>query len=594
MRQRVAIVGSGPTAIYALQELINCSSPLTVVMLESSDIAGKGTPYQRGINDPAMLSNIPSIEIPALPESLVDWLRRQPARYCDAFDIDRSDISDRAFYPRVVLGDYFRAQLQAIIAKDEAARHEIVIREGVKVLDIVPIGDRFAVRAAEPAGEDAFDHVIIATGHGFPSAPETAPGYFEAPWPATALRSIPPGRIGVLGTSLSAIDAVMTIATSFGRFVRTPGIGLEYLSDGNDFQVTMMSRKGLLPEADFFFPIPYEEPSICTAQAVSERIALGSSGLLDDIFDLFRRELAHADPDYAERIGLDGLTADTFAEAYFGVRDQFDPFEWAEANLAEAKRNYARRHKVAWRYAILICHEIIETAVTSFTSDDLARFNRSFKSIFADDYATVPHLSIERLLALHRADKLHIVALGDQAKVSGDGRERGATVSGAMGDLEFDTFVDATGQKSLSADEIPFPSLRQHGLVAPALTVTQRGSHRRTGGIDVDASYRPLIAGVRPVRRLYIPAVSYLLHKQPFVQGITSVAALGQVVARAIVADVMRPVRSRKSRAFKRSRPQQKSTSTRHDRASRPEDTSFLKIASPDPAPAVAKGEGGR
>lgn len=591
MRQRVAIVGAGPTALYALQELINCRSPLKVVMFESSDIAGKGTPYQRGINHPAMLSNIPSVEIPALPENLLDWLRRQPARYFDAFDIDRACLSDRAFYPRVVLGDYFRAQLQAIICKDEAARHEIVIREGVEVLDIAPIGDRFAVRAAEPAGEDIFEHVIIATGHGFPSAPETGPGYFEAPWPATALRSIPPGRIGILGTSLSAIDAVMTIATSFGRFVRTPEKDLEYVSDGNDFQVTMMSRKGLLPEADFYFPIPYEEPTICTAQAVSERIALGSSGLLDDVFDLFRRELAHADPDYAERIGLEDLTADTFAEAYFGVRDQFDPFEWAQANLAEAKRNYARRHKVAWRYAILISHEIIETAVTSFTADDLTRFNRSFKSIFADDYATVPHLSIERLLALHRAGRLEIIGLGDQATVSTDGRERGAAVSGAAGELQFDTFIDATGQKSLSADELPFPSLKRHGLVAPALTVTQRGSLRRTGGIDVDASYRPLIAGVRPVRRLYVPAVSYLLHKQPFVQGITSAAALGQIVARAIVSDVMRPVRSRKSRTIKRSSPQQKPILMRPETAAQLEDASFLPAASPSVASPVARSE---
>lgn len=594
MSQRVAIVGSGPTALYALQELINCPSPLTVVMFESSDIAGKGTPYQRGVNDPAMLSNIPSVEIPALPESLVDWLRRQPPRYFDAFDIDQAAVSDRAFYPRVVLGDYFRAQLQALIAKNEAARHEIVIREGVRVLDIAPIDDRFAVRAAEPAGEDVFDHVIVATGHGFPSAPETAPGYFEAPWPATALRSIPAGSVGVLGTSLSAIDAVMTIATSFGRFVRTPETDLEYISDGKDFQVTMMSRKGLLPEADFFFPIPYEEPIICTAQAVSERIALGSRGLLDDVFDLFRQELAHADPDYAERIGLDALTADTFAEAYFGVRDRFDPFEWAQANLAEAKRNYARRHKVAWRYAILICHEIIETAVSSFTADDLTRFNRSFKSIFADDYATVPHLSIERLLALHRAGRLEIVALGDEAKITTNGRARGATVSGAVGELQFDTFIDATGQKSLSADELPFPSLRRHGLVAPALTVTQSGNRRRTGGIDVDASYRPLIAGLRPVRRLYIPAVSYLLHKQPFVQGITSAAALGQVVARAIVADVTRPVRSRKSRAFRRPSARQEPTTTRDGHAPLLEDVAILQLASADMASAAARGDGNR
>lgn len=82
--------------------------------------------------------------------------------------------------------------------------------------------------------------------------------------------------------------------------------------------------------------------------------------------------------------------------------------------------------------------------------------------------------------------------------------------------------------------------------------MTAIGNHRRTGGIDVDDQCRPLIAGVRPVRRLYVPAVSYLLHKRPFIQGITSAAELGQIVAASIIAEVTRPVRSRRVRSSAR------------------------------------------
>ncbi|TWF43912.1 FAD/NAD(P)-binding protein [Neorhizobium alkalisoli] len=103
MRKRVAIVGSGPTALYALQDLIKAKSPLAIVIFEASDVAGKGTPYQRGINGPAMLSNIPSIEISDLPDTLVAWLAKQPEEYLSEFEIERINISDRAFYPRVVL-----------------------------------------------------------------------------------------------------------------------------------------------------------------------------------------------------------------------------------------------------------------------------------------------------------------------------------------------------------------------------------------------------------------------------------------------------------------------------------------------------------
>jgi len=547
MRKRVAIVGSGPTALYTLQDLVKSKPPLAIVSLEASGVAGKGTPYQRGINDPAMLSNIPGIEIPDLPDTLVAWLAAQSEEYLSEFEIERIDISDRAFYPRVVIGDYFRAQFETIVAKGQQANHKICVREGCQVVDIAPSGNHFAVRYENDSSLELVDYVIVATGHRFPSAPETSPGYFAAPWPATALQSIPSGKIGVLGTSLSAIDAVMTVATSFGHFNRNAEGCLDYqIKDGHDgFEVSMMSRKGLLPEADFFFPIPYEDPLICTAKAVGARMALGSSGLLDDVFDLFRQELLVADPEYAQLIGLDELTVDTFAAAYYGVRDKFDPFEWAASNLDEAKQNYEAKHTVAWRYAILITHEIIETAVSYFTAEDLDRFNRSFKSIFADDYATVPHLSIERLIALRNANRLNIVKLGDRSEIVTDNVERGATVIFEDGTLQFDTFIDATGQKSLSADDLPFPSIHDAGLISQARTVTPRGNLRRTGGIHVDEQCRPLIAGIKPVRRLYVPAVSYLLHKRPFVQGITSAAELGQIVARSIMADVMRPARSR-------------------------------------------------
>jgi uncharacterized NAD(P)/FAD-binding protein YdhS len=492
----------------------------------------------------------------ALPIALHEWVGAQPDDYLDEIGVERDSISDRAFYPRVVVGDYFRSQFDAIIEASQASRHSIGVFENAHVEDVQPVGDQFKLCVSPEHGgaEVLFDYVVIATGHSFPSEPETAPGFFEAPWPATALQRIPSGKVGILGTSLSAIDAVMTVATKFGEFTKGKRGALEYSigAEGEALDIVMMSRKGLLPEADFYFPIPYLEPKICTQQAVDERIALGSSGLLDDIFELFRQELSVADPAYATAIELDGLTVDTFAAAYYGVRDTADPFEWAASNLAEAKLNYAEKHTVAWRYAILITHEIIETAVGSMNADDLVRFNRNFKSIFADDYATVPHLSIERLLALHRSGHLGILALGDDSKIVRDGVERGAMVELEDASLQFDTFIDATGQKTLSAIDLPFPSLIERGLISEAKTVTAVGNHRRTGGIDVDDQCRPLIAGVRPVRRLYVPAVSYLLHKRPFIQGITSAAELGHIVAASIIAEVTRPVRSRRVRSSAR------------------------------------------
>ncbi|MBN8934692.1 MAG: FAD/NAD(P)-binding protein, partial [Rhizobium pusense] len=115
MNSRICIIGSGPTGIFSLQRLIHSPSPMSITVFEAEMLAGKGTPYLPGSNDPVMLSNIPSIEIPPLPLSLVEWLSRQEDDYLNRFAIVRDAISERAFYPRLVLGDYFHEQFSALV-----------------------------------------------------------------------------------------------------------------------------------------------------------------------------------------------------------------------------------------------------------------------------------------------------------------------------------------------------------------------------------------------------------------------------------------------------------------------------------------------
>lgn len=550
MGSRICIIGSGPTGIFTLQHLIRSAIPLAITIYEAEMLAGKGTPYLPGANDPVMLSNIPSIEIPPLSTSLVDWLSSQDDKYLDRFAIVRDAINAREFYPRLVLGDYFHGQFNAIVEDGVRNGHQIDIRPNHRVIDIsLGVEDiRVSVAGAEAKFDAYFDHVVMATGHNWPEKTEVQPGYFSSPWPAAALKSSCHGRLGVLGTSLSGIDALLTVAVSCGSFFYDDaGIMQFQASTGNEnFSAVMMSRKGLLPEADFYCPLPYETPKVCTQEAVDSEIQNGTVGLLDRVFDLFRQEIATADPQYASEIGLSGLTADTFADAYYSRRSGVDPFVWAAANLAEVEQNEQRRHTVPWRYAILITHEIVARAVPHLDTVDLARFNKSFKSIFIDEYATVPHLSIKRLLALRNAGRLNIIRLGDDYEIDTDGLARGARVRGKDLEETFDSFIDATGQTALSAHDLPFPSLVRNAAIKPAKTPeTNTGlfsdtlslNSKRTGGIEVDECYRPKDVGVYS-NRLYCVAIPFLLHKHPFVQGITSAADLGRTAAEAILDDI--------------------------------------------------------
>ena len=219
----LAFVGAGPTTIYTLNALLKhapqCSFAITV--FEQQPVAGRGSPYRPGWNDPAMLSNIAGVEIPPLAETLVGWLERQPQSRLIGMGIDPHDINDRAFYPRLALGEYLKDQFQALIERAERSGIQVDVRTRCRVVDAEAEPERRprgnpAYR--DKASEARFDHLVLATGHQWPEDPEVRPGYFLSPWPAARLAGIPASSVGVRGSSLSAIDAAVAVALAHGRF----------------------------------------------------------------------------------------------------------------------------------------------------------------------------------------------------------------------------------------------------------------------------------------------------------------------------------------------------------------------------------------
>lgn len=531
MHPSIAFVGAGPTTIYTLCAFLReTSGPAHVTIYEEQPRAGLGTPYRPGWNDPAMLSNIASIEIPPIGETLIAWLEQQPRARLVRLGIDPDQIDDHAFYPRLALGEYFLDQFNALIERARDQGVEIEIATSCRVADIVCEDDGLRLFVTPKIGassERLYDQVILATGHQWPEEPEVRPGYFLSPWPATALQRVLPMAVGIRGSSLTAIDAAVALAVAHGRFIETESEAIDYrIHPGAEaLHITMMSRKGLLPEADFFHPIPYEPLKICTVDAVERLIDEHREDLLDRAYDLFKAELAAADPDYAARVGLDALALEDFGERYFADRVATDPFDWAKSNLAEARANFATERTVAWRYAILRMHEVLALIVSHLDEESLDRFNGLLKPIFVDDYATVPHLSIERLLALHDAGHLDVVALGARHKIDTHGSEPGATVTIDGARRHYPTFIDATGQRPLAAAAFPFQTLIEQGVVRDSADDDAAGSK----GIAVDERFHPVTdhpAG----KRLFCLSIPFILERHPFIQGITSSHEMGELV----------------------------------------------------------------
>ena len=547
MMSSVAFVGAGPTTIYTLHALLKrASQPFSLTIFEEQASAGRGTPYRPGWNDPAMLSNIASIEIPPLEESLLDWLTAQPSSRLTALDIDPARINERAFYLRLALGEFFHDQFLALLARAKAQGIEVSVRTRCRVIDASSGANGMTLTIRPRTGpivNERFDHVVLATGHQWPAEPEVRPGYFLSPWPASALARIPACDVGIRGTSLTAIDAVVALAVSHGEFIEKADGQLSYdaANETEPFHMTMMSRKGLLPEADFFGPLPYEPLSVFTADAVERLLGAPDGELLSQAFELFKKELLVTDPEYASQIGLARLDLEEFHDRYFANRAEADPFAWAEQNLREAEQNYKAKYTVPWRYAILRMHEVMAILVPYFEQDDFQRFARFFKPVFIDDYATVPHKSINRLLALHRAGKLDVKAVGDNHRIDSHRPEGGATVLLDGVPRHYSVFIEAIGQRALTTKDFPFPSLLRQGVVRDAVPTDSPGGPR---GILIDDEFHPVSQDI-PADQLFCLSLPFILGRHPFIQGITSSHEMGQVVGEQLAAAIARDVEPR-------------------------------------------------
>ncbi|SEN86324.1 Uncharacterized NAD(P)/FAD-binding protein YdhS [Loktanella fryxellensis] len=526
MALNIAIVGGGPTGVYALHALVAAAEPCFITLFERSGMAGVGMPYSPQFATINMLANIGSIEIPPLTETYQAWLQRQPASFLAPYGVDGTAISDRGFYPRILLGMFFRDQLELLVIHGRQHGHRIAIREQQNVVDLAADdhGVRLTIAGREGETQLSFDRAIIASGHDWGSA--NLPNGVVLPNPWTGLIDAPQigPRIAILGTSLSGIDAVVAVAGRIGTFDRTAE-GLVFTRHDADDRthVTMASRTGLLPETDFYCPLPYEACAVFTPAAVAACVSQGQDGLLDRLFALFMAEIDVADPAFAAHLREVDANADTVFGAMFARRQASDPFAWARADLAQSVANASARHTIPWRYAVLRMHEAFSDHYAEMSRDDRRRFDGSLRKVFVDNYAAVPPLSMERLIALADAGLLSIEALGADYAIAARADVPGFTIAVGQDTLACDTLIDARGQRSLTVGSLPFPTLRaQIGEGENALESVLTDSF----GLDLSPGEPPAI---------YLAAISFLMAQHPFIQGLPG----SHEIAVAVCADLL-------------------------------------------------------
>lgn len=527
----LGIVGSGPSAIFLLKHLLDVAALLKtrvgmIEIFEKGQLTGMGMPYNPLTTDRYNLGNIASEELPALPETMVEWLGKLDAADLIAMGLEGEEISASKIYPRLVLGQYLHAQYQALIRALEDAGIRVREHPSCEVSDIFESAGDGQVELCTADGKThRADKVVIATGHLWRGEDCPEKGYFASPWP---IRKLLPEdgtyhdfSIGMLGASLSAFDVVTSLAHRHGRFKREGGrLTFEANGDAQKFRLAMHSMNGWLPHLQW----AQEEPLRDIYRHASRDEILGlrdREGFLrlETYFDkVCRRVLCDAFrkdrmPEMVAKLSDGDFKLADFVEAMSRRHEYENAFEGMREEMKEARRSVEREEPIHWKEVLDDLIYALNFHAELMPAEDHLEFHKTVMPFLMNVIAAMPLESAEILLALHEAGRIEIIAGRAEwdEEGSGDGRCRVRVRDDREGEASHDygMFVDCGGQRPVEVDEYPFRGLVEQKAVKaakvrfaaePPASVSEDAKDRivregeawyyRLPGIQIDAVYR--------------------------------------------------------------------------------------------------------
>lgn len=577
--QTLAIIGSGPSAIYLLKHLLDHAELLgtvlkEIVIFEKNAFTGMGMPYSPQTTDRYNQSNISSEELPELPMTLVDWLHAQTAAVLESLDIDPNEISESAIYGRLALGEYFKAQYQLLAAWLVEAGIRVHHHAECRIVDIQDDPSTQRVTLFTEQGEVyEFSRVVIATGHQWPDEDVPEAGYYASPWPISKL--LPEegqhyqGVIGTLGASLSAFDVISSLAHRHGEFFQEGG-SLKYRPHPGteSFKMVMHSSKGLLPHLQFEQVEPQREIYRYVDHAGMVAL-MDKKGVLrmETYFDRVCRpvllEAFRKDgmKDMIARIQDPSFSLEDFVETMGDKHDYPNAFEGMRMEMKEAEVSVQQKRPIHWKEAVDDLMYTLNYYAGSLPAEDHLLLREKVMPFLLNVIAAMPLPSGNAILALYDAGKLDLMS-GSVTQVR-KLKAKGATAvkveeDGHESTFTYSMFVDCSGQSPVELKDYPFPSLVKSKAVrearAPFLTekaatqvarenpdlIVKEPSRKllKTGGIEIDDNYQVVGSDGQANPRIFDIAFPHTPGRRPYSYGLQACSHTSAIVVEAWIKDL--------------------------------------------------------
>ena len=548
-KKRIALIGGGPSALYAFQHFINSKrTDIEITIFEKNNALGKGMPYSSMGANTEHITNISDNELPTLVTPIHEWVYTAPAELLQQFNIEPSTFNEYKVLPRLFFGEYLCAQFQLLIDRAEQINVSINLYLNHEVIDVIdkPDSNEVCIQT-DKSGILPFDICIICTGHYWPKKQEgKVPGYYDSPYPPSKLNFNVDHPIAIRGSSLTAIDVLRTLSRNHGFFEENGNGILTYkLNEHNkNFKMVLHSSDGMLPAIRIHVEDSMSDSDLLTPELIAKNRTQNNGFLsLDFVFETaFKNSLKDKDPEFYQRI--QHMNMETFVNTMLKLRERLDPFILFEYEYKEAEKSIHRHKPVYWKKMLAMLSFTMNYPAKYFSAEDMKRLHDSLSELISIVIAFVPQSSAKELLALHNAGILDIIEVDKDSYI--DAEAKGITYhytdqNEIPVSVSYKIFIDAIGQKHLSMQEFPFKTLIKEKKLSQAKVKfknPEAGEKELIKGNedvkkDTDGSYFMNVSGITindhfqivnssGVRneRIYIMAVPYISGYNPDYSGL--------------------------------------------------------------------------
>lgn len=443
---KVAIIGMGVAGISVLSAMADQQTTKEWdILLFDGQTFGTGLPYQADselllLNQTARTMSLDKDD----PADFTKWAETNKA----VVDAEHKHL------PRTWYGEYLKEKLDSAVSYCQPT----IIKEDVQTIDRLADG-RFRVQSE--SGNYVVDCVHLCTGHlpyQDPYHLKRHPHFIYHPYPVQEkLAHIPQGRrVGVIGTSLTAIDMMRVLRAS------DPTIKLSFFSQSGYFSSVRGSE-------------PLYEMTYLTAERLADEKARGDGFIrLDMLIDWFKKECEEKEIDWQS----------VFEDFGLGSREQ----------LAQQLENSGDLGKVQ-----AILHQLDDMLPEfwlALRDTDKQRFLNEYSAQFETIRSPMPRQSVEDLVQLWQSGE--ITVYGGMREVFVDDEHFEVVLANGKW-VAVDYLINASGQEkrvSLATDQSPL--------------ITHMLSHRliqseEFGGVQVEwPSLRAISQRYGIITNLYI------------------------------------------------------------------------------------------